>query len=91
MSEMCKKGEGSLYSITKRRVLELIPVLGSQPAGIIKPKTVTRQRRCCDLNPCPTAPESSMITTRLPNHTLTNIQEKQANGLEFRHHFDWDT
>ena len=67
MSEMCKKGEGSLYSITKRRVLELIPVLGSQPAGIIKPKTVTRHRRCCDLNPCPTAPESSMITSRLPN------------------------
>jgi len=28
-----KKGKGSPYSITKRRVLELIPVLGSQPAG----------------------------------------------------------
>ena len=26
------KGEGSPYSITERRVLELIPVLGSQPA-----------------------------------------------------------
>ena len=28
-----KKGKGSPYSITERRVSELIPVLGSQPAG----------------------------------------------------------
>jgi len=28
-----KKGKGSPYSITEHRVLELIPVLGSQPAG----------------------------------------------------------
>jgi len=28
-----KKGMGSPYSITERRVSELIPVLGSQPAG----------------------------------------------------------
>jgi len=27
------------------------------------PKTVTRQRRGCDLNPGPTAPESSTLTT----------------------------
>ena len=32
------------------------------------PKTVTRQRRDCDLNPDPSAPESSMLTTRLPSH-----------------------
>ena len=32
------------------------------------PKTVTRQRRDCDLNPGPSAPESSMLTTRLPSH-----------------------
>jgi len=32
------------------------------------PKTVTRQRRGCDLNPGRTAPESSTITTRLPSH-----------------------
>ena len=31
--------------------------------------TVTRQRRDCDLNPGPTAPESSTLTTRLPSHT----------------------
>jgi len=29
----CKKGKRSPYSITERWVLELIPVLGSQPAG----------------------------------------------------------
>ena len=32
------------------------------------PKTVTRQRRGCDLNPSPSAPESSTLTTRLPSH-----------------------
>ena len=34
------------------------------------PKTVTRQRRGCDLNPGPSAPESSTLTTRLPSHHL---------------------
>jgi len=29
------------------------------------PKTVTRQRRNCDLNPGPSASESSTLTTRL--------------------------
>jgi len=82
--------KGSLYSITERMVPELIPVLGSQPAGDVSrkpggrlpllsarpdvilatikraatnfaawctigvnslPKTVTRQRHGCDLNP----------------------------------------
>jgi len=33
-----KKGKGSTYSITKRRVPELIPVLGSQPAGDVNHK-----------------------------------------------------
>ena len=32
------------------------------------PKTVTRQRRGCDLNQGPSAPESSTLTTRLPSH-----------------------
>jgi len=88
-------------------VPELVPVLGSQPAGDVNhkpggrlpllsarpavtpatltraatnfaawgtmgvsslPKTVTRQRRDCDLNPGPSAPESSTLTTRLPSH-----------------------
>jgi len=35
------------------------------------PKTVTRQRRGCDLNQGPFVPESSTLTTRLPgNHVL---------------------
>ena len=33
-----KKGKGSTYSIIERRVLELIPVLGSQPAGDVSHK-----------------------------------------------------
>ena len=33
-----KKGKGSPYSIIKRRVLELIPVLASQPAGDVSHK-----------------------------------------------------
>jgi len=36
------------------------------------PKTVTRQRRGCDLNPGPIAPESSTLTTRLPSHPIVN-------------------
>ena len=32
------------------------------------PNTVIRQRRGCDLNPGPSAPESSTLTTRLASH-----------------------
>ena len=102
--------KGSPYSITERRVPELIPVLGSQPAGDVShkpggrlpllsarsavtpatlkravtnfcclvnrgtmgvnslPKTVTGQHRGCDLNPGPSAPESSTLATRLSSH-----------------------
>jgi len=104
-----KKCKGSPYSITERRVPELISVLGSQPAGDVShkpggrlpllsvrpavtlatlkraatnvanrgtmgvnslPKTVTRQRHGCDLNPGPSAPEFSTLTTRLPSHPI---------------------
>jgi len=34
-----KKGKRSPYSTTERRVPELIPVLGSQPAGDVSHKT----------------------------------------------------
>jgi len=105
-----KKGKGSPYSITERRVPELILVPGSQPAGDVShkpggrlpllsvrpavtlatlkraatnftarangtmgvnslPKTVTRHRRGCDLNPGRSAPESRTLTTRLPSHS----------------------
>jgi len=45
------------------------------------PKTVTRQRRDCHLNPDPSAPESSKLTTRLPSHpksTVGRICESRA-------------
>ena len=51
------------------------------------PKTVTRQRRHCDLNPGPSAPEPSTLATRLPSHPVTacvciqaysSINEEQA-------------
>jgi len=35
---MTYKGKGSPYSINERRVPELIPVLGSQPAGDVNHK-----------------------------------------------------
>ena len=41
------------------------------------PKTVTRKRRDCDLNPGPSAPESSPLTTRLPIHPLHHEAEKR--------------
>ena len=34
------------------------------------PKTVTRQRRDCDLNPSPSASECSTLTTRLLSHPV---------------------
>jgi len=37
-SQQLKKGKGSPYSIAERRVPELIPVLGSQPAGDVSHK-----------------------------------------------------
>jgi len=38
------------------------------------PRTVTRQRRGCDLNPGPTAPEFSTLTARLPSHPGASMQ-----------------
>ena len=37
------------------------------------PKTVTRQRSSCDLNPGPSAPESSMLTTHLVRYCLISV------------------
>jgi len=39
------------------------------------PKTVTRQRRGCDLNPGPSAPDSSTLTTRLPSDPCTRLRD----------------
>ena len=38
------------------------------------PKTVTRQRRGCDLNPGPSAPESSTLTTLLPRRNRERLK-----------------
>jgi len=45
------------------------------------PKTVNRQRRDCDLNPVPSAPESSTLTTRLPSHP--HAPEKHGKSSPF--------
>ena len=38
------------------------------------PKTVTRHRRDCDLNPGPSVPESSTLTTWLPSHLRDDVE-----------------
>ena len=48
-------------------------------------KTVTRQRRGCDLNPGPSAPESSTLTTRLPSHALP-LPSANIGGTHERDH-----
>ena len=50
-----------------------ISVLGHDGVNSL-PKTVTRQHRGCDLNPGPSAPESSTLTTRLPSDVLFTAQ-----------------
>ena len=42
------------------------------------PETVTRQRRVCDLNPGPSVPESSTLTTRLPSHCKYRTKDPNA-------------
>jgi len=52
------------------------------------PKTITRQRRGCDLNPGPTAPESSTLTTRLPSHPSEDAEGDVAHLWSSDHHAD---
>jgi len=40
------------------------------------PKTVTRQRHGCNLNPGPSVPESSTLNTRLPSHLCLSYHGK---------------
>ena len=53
------------------------------------PKTVTRQRRGCDLNPGPTAPESSTLrydTIRYDTRCYFNVRSKaDMNRLNLLH------
>ena len=48
------------------------------------PKTVIRQRRGCDLNPGPSAPESSTLTTRLPSHPFVNAAWSESETARCR-------
>jgi len=48
------------------------------------PKTVSRQRRDCDLNPGSSAPESSTLTTRLPSHPTLDIDKDIIELLRIR-------
>jgi len=50
------------------------------------PKTVTRQRRGCDLNPDSSAPESSTLTTRLPSHLAIQSEAAKINCCKLRGH-----
>jgi len=46
------------------------------------PKTVTRQRRDYDLNPCPSEPESSTLTTRLQGHPCHKCRLHKSTCLQ---------
>ena len=58
------------------------------------PKSVTRQRRGCDMNPGRSAPESSTLTTRLPSHWEHNVTEYNSQvwiiqTVEYINWWDW--
>jgi len=123
-STRCSSTHSRLHRFIKAKVAhtrlpELIPVLGSQPAGDVShkpggrlpllsarpavthqfrcsvnggtmcvkslPKIVTRQRRGCDLNPDPSATESSTLTTRLPSHPRFTQAKLACVCLCFKH------
>ena len=48
------------------------------------PKTDTRQRRDCDLNRGPSAPESSTLTTRLQIYSGKELQKMIKNYVQYR-------
>jgi len=47
------------------------------------PKTVTQQCRDCDLNPGPSAPESSTLTTLLPSHPGIHVYESIKEQIKY--------
>jgi len=60
-----------------------ISLLGEQRHDVNSlPKTVTRQRCCCDLNLGPSALESSILITRLPSHTPAGLPPPKPSVLE---------
>jgi len=49
------------------------------------PKTVTRQHHGCDLNPGPTAPESSTLTTRQTCNIMTCFMQTCNISTSFKY------
>jgi len=47
------------------------------------PKSVTGQSRDCDLNPGPSAPESSTLTTRLRSHPPADSVHDSSYNMRF--------
>ena len=70
-----KKGKGSPYSTTERRVPELIPVLGSQPAGDVSHKPGGR---------LPLLSARSAVTLAAVKRAATNLLlgEQRHDGCE---------
>ena len=68
-----KKGKGSPYSITERRVPQLIPVLGSQPAGDMSQKP---GGRLLLLSARPA------VTLATPKRVATNFAASRHDGCE---------
>jgi len=61
-----------------RGLLPILLIVNSGTMGVNSlPKTVTRQRHGCDLNPGPSVPKSSMLTTWLQSHpNLLDLMEE---------------
>ena len=70
------KGKGSQYSIAERRVPELMPVLGSQPAGDVSHKPGGRLPL---LSPRPAVIPSQPLRGLLP---ISLLGEHRHNGCE---------
>jgi len=68
-----EEGKGSPQSITDRRVPELIPVLGSQPAGDVSHKPGSR---------LPLLSARPAVTPATLNRAATNFGEQGHNGCE---------
>ena len=72
------KGKGSPYSIAERRVPELIPVLGSQPAGDVSHKPDGKLPICHYFPPGPQLP-SQPLRGLLP---ISLLGEHRHNGCK---------
>ena len=68
------KGKGSRYSITERRISELIPVLGSQPAGDVSHKPGGR---------LPLLSARPAVTLTTIKRAATNFEHGWMDGVEF--------